>query len=139
PADPHDVLDLGTGDGRLLGLVLGLRPGVRRAVAVDVAPAMLERARARFADDERVRVVAHDLEVPLPDLGPFDLVVSSFAIHHVPDGRKRTLYGEVAALLAPGGVFANLEHVASPTAALHAEFLAAIGTDPADDDPSNRL
>ena len=38
-----------------------------------------------------------------------------------------------------GGVFANLEHVASPTDRLHLDFLAAIGTDPADDDPSNRL
>lgn len=100
---------------------------------------MLERLRARFGDDPRVEIVAHDLDLPLPDCGRFDLVVSSFAIHHVEDERKRRLYGEVWALLEPGGVFCNLEHVASPTPRLHRRFLDAMGIDPADEDPSNKL
>jgi hypothetical protein len=33
----------------------------------------------------------------------------------------------------------NAEHVASPTGALHHEFLEALGVQPYDDDPSNRL
>lgn len=36
-------------------------------------------------------------------------------------------------------MFCNLEHVASPTPARHAEFLAALGLRPGEDDPSNRL
>jgi tRNA (cmo5U34)-methyltransferase len=39
----------------------------------------------------------------------------------------------------PGGVFANLEHVSSPTPELHDEFLRLIGTPPGQEDPSNRL
>ncbi|HET9729117.1 MAG TPA: methyltransferase, partial [Acidimicrobiia bacterium] len=41
--------------------------------------------------------------------------------------------------LRPGGVFANAEHVASPTERLHLAFLAALGREGHEDDPSNRL
>jgi tRNA (cmo5U34)-methyltransferase len=42
-------------------------------------------------------------------------------------------------LLTPGGVFCNLEHVASPTPQLHAEFLRQIRDSPETEDPSNKL
>jgi tRNA (cmo5U34)-methyltransferase len=132
------VLDLGCGDGRLLGLVLTAYPDVT-GVAADFSDTMLGRARERFGDDGRVEVIAHDLADPLPPLGRFDAVVSSFAIHHLTHTRKEALYTEVFSLLRPGGVFANLEHVASPTAGLHREFLDSIGETPESEDPSNIL
>jgi hypothetical protein len=47
---------------------------------------------------------------PIPaSLGRFDVVVSALAIHHLPDRRKRELFGEVFALLSEGGVFYDLE------------------------------
>lgn len=101
---------------------------------------MLGRARDRFRDVPTVDVVEHDLDEPLPaSWGEFDAVVSGFAIHHVSDDRKRALYGEVHDRLAPGGVFCNLEHVASSTPELHEAFLYAIGSSPEQDDPSNQL
>jgi len=133
------VLDVGTGDGYTLGAVLLAWPEASGA-GIDFSPEMLERARARFGDDPRVEIRAHDLEQPLPDdLGPFDLIVSSFAIHHCAPPRQRALYGELLARLAPGGRFANLEHVASPTPALHAAFLAELGMSPEHEDPANQL
>jgi SAM-dependent methyltransferase len=139
PLRINRVLDLGSGDGRLLGLVKLARPGAE-AVAVDFSPTMLERLRARFADDASVSVLQHNLDHPLPSgLARFDAVVSSFAIHHVPHERKRELYEEIRNLLAPGGVFYNLEHVASPTPALHARFLTALSVAAEDEDPSNKL
>jgi ubiquinone/menaquinone biosynthesis C-methylase UbiE len=139
PLGTLHVLDLGSGDGRLLGLVKLARPE-STAVALDFSDTMLDRLRDRFGRDRTVRVLAHDLTQPLPDsLGSFDAVVSSFAIHHVPHPRKRALYQEVFRLLRPGGVFCNLEHVSSPTPGLHEQFLARLGVAPPDEDPSNKL
>ena len=138
PPAPRRLLDLGTGDGYTLGLVRGAHPQAE-GVGLDFSAEMLGRARARFADDGDVEIVEHDLDDPLPSLGRFDLVVSSFAIHHCVDARKRELYGEVFDVLEPGGRFLNLEHVDSPTPELHVDFLAAIGKTPAEDDPSNKL
>lgn len=133
------VLDLGSGDGRLLGLVKLARPAAH-GVALDFSETMLGLLRERFGADPTVQTMEHDLDVPLPgSLGGFDAVVSSFAIHHVGHERKRALYREVFAVLEPGGVFCNLEHVASPTGALHQSFLAALKVTPEEDDPSNKL
>ena len=141
PRSARRILDLGAGDGRLLALLKIERPEAQ-GVATDLSPTMLDAARARFAGDTMVQVVEHDLDAPLRALGEagtFDAVVSCFAIHHCSHARKRALYEEVFALLAPGGVFYNLEHVASPTPELHEAFFAALGATLADEDRSNQL
>jgi len=138
PAEVRRVLDLGAGDGRLLDLVLRARPNAI-GVALDFSPLMLERLQSRFAASPAVEIVTHDLNEPLPALGTFDAVVSSFAIHHVNHERKRQLYAEIWTLLTDGGVFCNLEHVDSASAYGHARFLVAMGTAPEEEDPSNKL
>jgi len=138
PPTPRRVLDLGTGDGFLMALIRDVHPDTT-GIAADFSAEMLGQARGRFAETP-VDVVEHDLDQPLPAAwGEFDAVVSAFAIHHVVDDRKHALYGEVYDRLVPGGVFANLEHVASATPELHEAFLYAIGSSPERDDPSNQL
>ena len=138
PRGTQRVLDLGTGDGRLLALVQADHPGIR-GVGLDLSDLMLGLAAERFAGDERIELVKHDLAEPLPSLGRFDVVVSSMAIHHLEHERKRSLYGEIFDLLEPGGVFANFEHVASATHRLHLMFFAAIDEPLEHEDPSDRL
>jgi len=138
PRGTRRILDLGTGDGRLLALVRREHPETE-AVAMDFSPAMLEAARKRFGGDSMVTVIEHNMDNPLPALGKFDAVISSFAIHHLVHERKRELYTEIHGALNAGGVFCNLEHVASPTPRLHEEFLQRIGFTVETEDPSNKL
>jgi tRNA (cmo5U34)-methyltransferase len=139
PQNAKRVLDLGTGDGRLLALVKLSNPSVE-GVALDFSDPMLEQAQKHFLNDKHVRIVKHDFSLPLPlELGSFEAVVSSLAIHHLPHPRKKQLYTEIFKLLKPKGVFCNLEHVSSATDNLHLKFLATIGWTPESEDPSNKL
>jgi tRNA (cmo5U34)-methyltransferase len=140
PPNAKRVLDLGTGDGRLLALVKLNNPALE-GVALDFSDPMIEQAKKRFANDKQVTIVKHDFSLPLPSaqLGCFDAVVSSLAIHHLTHPRKKQLYAEIFSLLNPKGVFCNLEHVSSATENLHLKFLAATGFTPQTEDPSNKL
>jgi tRNA (cmo5U34)-methyltransferase len=139
PKTAKRILDLGTGDGRLLAL-LKIERSQAQSIALDFSPTMLAAVRDRFATDASVKVIDHNLDHRLPqDLGKFDAIVSSFAIHHCTHERKRELYTEIFDALEAGGVFCNLEHVASPTPKLHEQFLHSIGYTLETEDPSNQL
>jgi tRNA (cmo5U34)-methyltransferase len=94
------ILDLGVGTGETARRVLEVHPEAR-LVGIDESPAMLARAREALptADLREGR-----LEDPLPD-GPFDLVVSGLAIHHLADAGKRDLFARVHGVLVRGGTF----------------------------------
>ena len=94
------ILELGVGTGETARRVLELHPDARLA-GIDSSAAMLKEARERLpAADLRVA----RLEDPLPE-GPFDLVVSTLAVHHLDSTGKADLFRRVAAVLRPGGRF----------------------------------
>lgn len=136
PTHAKRILDLGTGAGRLISLLKPLRPDAE-FVGLDFSLTMLEAARDAFRNDRSVTIIAHDFDAELPPLGRFDAVISSFAIHHLVHERKRALYQQIFEILSPGGIFCNLEHVASVSSRAHAQFLEAIGWP--HEDPSNKL
>jgi tRNA (cmo5U34)-methyltransferase len=94
---PEDILELGVGTGMTAKRVLAVHPR-GQLVGIDESEAML--AEADVAGDLRVS----RLEDPLPE-GPFDLVVSCLAIHHLDAEGKRDLFRRIAEVLKPGGRF----------------------------------
>jgi SAM-dependent methyltransferase len=128
PVSAKRVLDLGTGNGRLLKMIKIIRPNVE-GVGVDISPTMLKAARENFAGDQSIKVVEHDLNNPLlkSKLGTFDIIVTSLNIHHLTHKRKHSIYDEIYSLLNQGGIFCNLERIDSPTPSLHEHFLHSVG------------
>jgi tRNA (cmo5U34)-methyltransferase len=96
------VLDLGTGTGVTLAAVLALHPDAR-AVGIDESAGMLEVARASLREST-VDLVVSDLAESLP-AGPFDLVVSALAVHHLDGPGKADLFRRVADVVGPPGRF----------------------------------
>jgi tRNA (cmo5U34)-methyltransferase len=111
------LLDLGGGDGAMTRLALQYAPQAE-AVLVDFSEPMLARAQARAATGEyRCTVVRGDMREPgwqreLESQAGYDLAISGLAIHHLTSQRKRELFAEAFALLAPGGMFLNMDIVA---------------------------
>jgi tRNA (cmo5U34)-methyltransferase len=84
------VLELGIGTGETASRVLARHPGAHWS-AIDASEPMLARARERLPDAD-LRLAR--LEDPLPD-GPFDLVISALAVHHLDADGKRALFERV--------------------------------------------
>jgi tRNA (cmo5U34)-methyltransferase len=94
------ILELGIGTGETTRRVLERHPGAR-LTAIDSSPEMLERARTVYPDAD---LRLGRLEDPLPE-GPFDLVFSALAVHHLDGAGKRDLFRRVADAVDPGGRF----------------------------------
>jgi len=62
PTDAKRVLDLGTGNGRLLKMIKANRPTIR-GIGLDISPTMLMVAQESFAmdKDKSLKVIEHDL------------------------------------------------------------------------------
>ena len=94
------ILELGTGTGETARRVLAHHPRAQ-LVGIDSSGPMVEEAR-RALPDADLRVSR--LQDPLPE-GPFDLVFSTLAVHHLDAAGKTDLFRRVAAVLAPSGRF----------------------------------
>ena len=96
------ILELGTGTGETARRLLERHPAAS-LLGLDASAEMLAHARERLPGARADLRVAR-LEDPLPQ-GPFDLVASVLAVHHLDGPGKRALFARVAAVLAPGGRF----------------------------------
>lgn len=95
------ILDLGTGTGVTACTVLKVHPRAQLA-GIDESSEMLAAARQSLPPNAVLKVAR--LQDPLPP-GPFDLVVSALAVHHLDALGKADLFRRIAAILLPGGRF----------------------------------
>jgi ubiquinone/menaquinone biosynthesis C-methylase UbiE len=100
PADA--CVDLGAGTGFV---ALALAPLAESVLAVDISPVMAESLATRAAEAGlgNVRTAVADLRTFALPAASVDLVVSSYALHHLRDADKRALAAEAARWLRPGG------------------------------------
>jgi len=116
-------LDLGAGTGAAARSTLTEYPNAT-AILAEYSPQMTaegDKAMAAYAG--RYRYVEFDMntsdwprEVPLP----LDAVISALCIHHLPDARKRSIFGEIHDRLRPGGWYVNYDPIRAPDASLEA-------------------
>ncbi len=93
---PRKILDLGAGAGHVTGLALEQWPEAE-ITALDAAPAMLRKLRAKYPG---VRTIARDAR-DLDGLPRYHLILSSMMLHWLDD--PRAALEKWRALLAPGG------------------------------------
>jgi tRNA (cmo5U34)-methyltransferase len=103
------ILELGTGTGETTRRVLAVHPGAHLH-GIDSSAEMLGAARASLPA-ERVTLTEARLQDPLPP-GPYELVVSALAVHHLDGPGKAGLFRRVAGALAPGGRFVLADLIA---------------------------
>src|SRR5918998_4761549 len=96
----HNLVDLGTGTGRMLQL---LAPRAARVVGLDASHAMLSVARANLekAGLRGIELRQGDIYAPPFPRDTFDLVVIHQVLHYLDDPARAIR--EAARLLAPGG------------------------------------
>jgi tRNA (cmo5U34)-methyltransferase len=116
--DLATFVDLGCGDG-ILGRQLFTKWPEARGIFVDYSAPMLKAARDKGEEfglaAEYYLLDYSDPEWPnhFQHVLPVDAVISGFSIHHLEDDQKRKVYHDIYKILKPGGIFLNLEHVAS--------------------------
>jgi tRNA (cmo5U34)-methyltransferase len=96
------ILELGIGTAETARGVLQRHPGAT-LIGIDASEEMLGAAHEALAG-RAVQLRSGRLEDTLPP-GPFDLVVSAFAVHHLDAAGKADLFARIGSVLRPGGRF----------------------------------
>lgn len=120
------VLDLGCGDGLFIHELHKVDASLE-ATLVDGSGVMLEAAGRRLSDLDHKQLVQASFQDLLAEdclKMPFDFILSSLAIHHLPLSEKIALFEYIYAHLNPGGMFLNVDVVLSPGDDLERCYLA---------------
>jgi tRNA (cmo5U34)-methyltransferase len=116
------VLDLGCGTGTVARAVLERWPE-SRVTCLDMAERMLEMAKLKLERFGKTEYIAADFS-SWDGVGRYDAIVSSLALHHLPDdAAKRAFFAKAASLLEPGGAFFTADVVLSGDPAIQARYL----------------
>jgi len=122
-----NILDLGCGDGILGEMLLAMDAEIRLSVW-DGSDDMLKAARERLYSwpDVQFQQITFQQVLFRTDLVPaYDLIVSGFAIHHLPHREKKALFAQIHQMLKPHGFFINMDTVL-PDHSLYEEYFDEI-------------
>lgn len=116
--NPKKIMDLGCGNGFLADVLLKTYLEAS-AVLLDHSKPMIENARVHMKKyQNRCEIIHGDFSHSISQYakqGTVDCIVSGYAIHHLSHTKKKELYQQIYNMLAPGGIFINIEHTASVT------------------------
>ena len=98
----HTLIEIGTGTG---AFSIQAAEKCRKVYAIDVSKVMLEYAqnRAKKAKQKNIEFHHGGFLTYHHNGDPVDFVVSSLALHHLPDFWKQTALQKIHAILKPGG------------------------------------
>ena len=111
----NNFIDLGCGDGILANTLLTRYPDAH-GLLLDYSPSMIDAAKDRMSAFPNQIIIQSDLSKSNWQdniISKPDVVMSGYAIHHLKNGRKYELFEEIFETLSPGGIFVNIDHVAS--------------------------
>jgi len=96
------LLDLGCGTGLELARLFEKYPGMQ-VTGIDLSAEMLALLREKFPDRPMRLIRGSYFEVDFG--GPYDIVLSTYSLHHFTEDEKRRLYRKIHGALATGGTF----------------------------------
>lgn len=114
------LLDLGCGTGLELEPLFKKYPDMR-VTGIDLSAELLERLRSKFPDKAMNLICGSYFDAAFD--GEFDVVLSTYSLHHFIESEKIRLYKKIRAALAPGGIFLLGDFTVS-TQELQDEFYA---------------
>lgn len=105
PANPI-ILELGSGPGHLTRkLIDKLHP--EKFLSVDFSEAMICDVKATFIDNHDVEFKCLDIAELERNAASYDIIASSFALHHLTNDERIILFKKCLTWLKPGGLFVN--------------------------------
>jgi len=104
------ILDLGSGTGRNICVMLRAPDSTGRVVGVDISQEMLRQAQQRCQTHPQVSFLNRRIEEALPFHEEFDRAFISFTLHGFEDEDKERVIANVHQALKPGGIFWILDY-----------------------------
>lgn len=110
------ILDFGCGAGDLAFEAERLIAGNGTVVGIDPSPEMVKVARRKAAKMNSKVVFQNEAveKMSFPG-GTFDVAISSFVLHHLPDALQIKAFGELKRVLKPDGSFFAIDMTSSET------------------------
>lgn len=120
---PQRILDLGCGTGNLTAMILHHFPDAEIHV-LDISADILTECKTRFQHHKNIHYHQQDFSALDFPNEHFDLVLSSIAIHHIPDEQKLKLYQKIYQILKTEGIFEFADQTRGATEEIYQKHIS---------------